>query len=268
MSLIWINFIYLASAAFFILGLIGLGHPDSARRGSTLAAFGMLVAVIATLLHQDIIKYQWIIAGLIMGTLIGIPMGLWIPMTKMPERIALSHAFGGLAVAIVGIAKYWSHLHVDGELSKFFMGAIGFEVVLGSLTFTGSLMAFGKLQGVISGKPMTFKGQNQFNFLIVVSSLVLLVYLVFHPHLSTAFFVMAFLGFCLGIFLVLPIGGADMPVVICLLNSYAGLAAAAAGFASDNNVLIICGALDGGSGFLLAMLMSRAMNRSFRNVLF
>src|SRR3989338_7954996 len=155
MNIEWINLSYLASAILFILGLIGLGHPDSARRGSTLAAAGMLVAVVATLFHHEIITYQWIIIGLIIGTLIGIPMGLWIPMTKMPERIALSHAFGGLAVALVGIAKYWSHLHVDGELSKFFMGAIGFEVVLGSLTFTGSLMAFGKLQGVISGKPMT-----------------------------------------------------------------------------------------------------------------
>ncbi|OGQ08023.1 MAG: NAD synthetase [Deltaproteobacteria bacterium RIFCSPLOWO2_12_FULL_40_28] len=268
MNLILLSVSYFLASVLFVLGLSGLTKPKTARRGVGLAGVGMLLAVLATLLHQDIITYQWIIIGLIVGTLIGIPMGLWIPMTKMPERIALSHAFGGLAVALVGIAKYWSHLHVDGELSKFFMGAIGFEVVLGSLTFTGSLMAFGKLQGVISGKPMTFKGQNQFNFLIVVSSLVLLVYLVFHPHLSTAFFVMACLGFCLGIFLVLPIGGADMPVVICLLNSYAGLAAAAAGFALDNNVLIICGALDGGSGFLLAMLMSRAMNRSFRNVLF
>lgn len=260
-----INLVYLASSILFILGLKNLGHPDTARRGSTLAALGMLAAVVGTLFHHDIITYQWIIIGLIVGTVIGIPMGLWIPMTKMPERIALSHAFGGLAVAIVGLVKYLEHA---GHLTRFTMGAVGFEVLLGTVTFTGSLMAFGKLQGVLPGRPMLFRGQNLINGLIFFSSLALLVTLIVNQNQPHLFYLLTGLGLILGVLFVLPIGGADMPVVICLLNSYAGLAASATGFALENNVLIICGALDGGSGFILAMLMSKAMNRSFNNVLF
>ena len=263
----WINLAYLLSAVLFILGLRGLGHPDSARRGSTLAALGMLVAVIATLLHKDIITYQWIIIGLIAGSLIGIPMGLWIPITKMPERIALSHSFGGLAVAIVGLIKYLEHAGT-GHLPRFTMGAVGFEVLLGTITFTGSLMAFGKLQGILPSRPMLFRFQNFLNGIIFFSSLAIVATLIVDQNHLPLFNVLLCLGLLLGILFVLPIGGADMPVVICLLNSYAGLAASATGFALENNVLIICGALDGGSGFILAMLMSKAMNRSFSNVLF
>ncbi|MBX7149916.1 NAD(P)(+) transhydrogenase (Re/Si-specific) subunit beta [bacterium] len=263
-----IQFIYFVSSSLFIMGLMGLGHPERARKGMILAGVGMLLAIVGTLLHQDIIIYKWIVLGLVLGTIIGAPMGLWIPMTKMPERIALSHSFGGIAVALVGISKYWEHIQAGHEVSKFFMGAIGAEVLLGSLTFTGSLMAFGKLQGTITGKPITFKGQNGLNFLMLLASILILGYLVFVPGMMGYFCALVALGFLLGIMLVLPIGGADMPVVICLLNSYAGLAASASGFALDNNVLIICGALDGGSGFILAMIMSKAMNRSFSNVLF
>lgn len=265
MNLTFIHLSYLIATALFILGLKGLGHPVTARRGMILAAVGMFLAVVGTLFHHDIITFQWLAIGLVVGTLIGIPMGLWIPMTKMPERIALSHSFGGLAVALVGVVEYYRH---GGHLTMFQMGTTGFEVLLGSLTFTGSLMAFGKLQGILPGRPQTFPGQNFLNLGVLAASIVGVVVLIFNPHLSVVFYSMMGLAFLFGILLVIPIGGADMPVVICLLNSYAGLAAAATGFALQNNVLITCGALDGGSGFILAILMSKAMNRSFRNVLF
>jgi NAD(P) transhydrogenase subunit beta len=225
----------------------------------------MLIAVLGTLFHQRIVSYEWILAGLVLGTLIGIPMGLWIPMTKMPERIALSHAFGGLAVALVGVAEYFNY---HQELSRFNTGAVGFEVLLGAITFTGSLMAFGKLQGFLPGRPQTFPGQNWLNFALLAGSVAILAVVVIDPSRQTLFYTLVGSGLLLGVLLVLPIGGADMPVVICLLNSYAGLAAAATGFALNNPVLIVCGSLDGGSGFILAMIMSKAMNRSFANVLF
>jgi len=263
-QLIYLISLFVASM-LFILGLRGLSHADTARRGMQMAAVGMFVAVVGTLLHERIVSYEWIVGGLVVGTVIGIPMGLWIPMTKMPERIALSHAFGGLAVALVGIAEYTTHYH---GLTRFDAGAVGFEVLLGAVTFTGSLMAFGKLQGILPGRPQTFPLQNVLNFLLLGVAAVLLVMLVVHPGMELFFLALAAMGFLLGILLVLPIGGADMPVVICLLNSYAGLAAAATGFALDSPVLIVCGSLDGGSGFLLALIMSKAMNRSFRNVLF
>ncbi|MBI2341022.1 MAG: NAD(P)(+) transhydrogenase (Re/Si-specific) subunit beta [Deltaproteobacteria bacterium] len=268
MKLQLIYLAYFASTVLFIVGLRGLTKPDAARRGIILAGVGMLVAIVGTLLHRDIITYQWIIVGLIVGTIIGIPMGLWIPMTKMPERIALSHAFGGLAVALVGVAEYIRHAVMAGHITQFTMGALGFEVFFGTVTFTGSLMAFGKLQGILSGRPQTFKGQNTLTLALLAACLGFVVWLIFSPYLSGLFYTVVGVGLLLGILLVVPIGGADMPVVICLMNSYAGLAASASGFALDNNILIICGALDGGSGFLLAMIMSKAMNRSFGNVLF
>lgn len=260
-----IHVAYLTSSFLFLVGLRGLTHPDTARRGTTLAALGMLIAVIGTLLHQSIVRYEWIALGLVAGTLIGIPMGLWIPMTKMPERIALSHAFGGLAVSLVGGIEYLRH---SGNLHGFHMAAVGFEVLLGGITFTGSLMAFGKLQGLLSGKPITFKLQNIITMGSLAISVGMVIWLISNSGNQNVFYILFGLALLLGILLVLPIGGADMPVVICLLNSYAGLAASASGFAMNNNVLIICGALDGGSGFILAMLMSKAMNRSFTNVLF
>jgi NAD(P) transhydrogenase subunit beta len=279
MNLQLIHLAYFVSSILFILGLRSLGHPQQARRGMLLAALGMFIAVVGTLLHRDIVSYHWIGIGIVLGTLIGIPMGLWIPMTKMPERIALSHSFGGLAVALVGVSEYYRH---GGHLDTFAMAALGFEVLLGAITFTGSLMAFGKLQGILPGRPLTFRFQNAANFVLLAGALGIVGFLVATTlgvdgsapfglvalGGGTLFYAMLGIAFLLGILLVLPIGGADMPVVICLLNSYAGLAAAASGFALTNNVLIICGALDGGSGFLLAMMMSKAMNRSFGNVLF
>jgi NAD(P) transhydrogenase subunit beta len=253
------------ASILFLLGLRRLSHPDTARKGMMMAVVGMFIAVIGTLLHQRIVTYEWIVGGLVVGTVVGIPMGLWIPMTKMPERIALSHSFGGLAVALVGIAEYFNY---HAALNRFDIGAVGFEVLLGSVTFTGSLMAFGKLQGFLPGRPQTFPGQNAINFGLLSLSLLLLIALITNPLQQAFFYVLTAIGFALGILLVVPIGGADMPVVICLLNSYAGLAAAATGFALNNPVLIVCGSLDGGSGFILALIMSKAMNRSFRNVLF
>ena len=252
----------------FLFGLRMLTNPETARRGQQAAVLGMFIAVVGTLLHQRIISYEWIAGGIILGTIIGIPMGLWIPMTKMPERVALSHAFGGLAVALVGVSEYYMSNHGHAPLAKFAMGAVTFEVLMGAITFTGSLMAFGKLQGFLPGKPQTFPGQNALNFLLLGGCLAGLVAMIFMPTMQPLFYGLAAAGFLLGVLLVMPIGGADMPVVICLLNSYAGLAASASGFALDNNVLIICGALDGGSGLILALIMSKAMNRSFANVLF
>ncbi len=255
----------LFSSVLFLLGLRGLSHSESARRGMQLAAFGMLIAVTGTLLNRSIVTYEWILGGLVVGTVIGIPMGLWIPMTKMPERIALSHAFGGLAVALVGVAQYSNHYL---RLSPIEMGTVSFEVLLGAITFTGSLMAFGKLMGVLPGRPQTFPGQNVMNVGILAGALTLMVILTAKPDQQVLFYTLVSIGLLLGILMVVRIGGPDMPVVICLLNSYAGLAAAATGFALNNPVLIVCGALDGGSGFILAVIMGKAMNRSFRNVIF
>jgi NAD(P) transhydrogenase subunit beta len=256
---------YLVAAVLFILCLRGLSSPEGARRGLVLGEVGMLIAVVGTLLHKDIVRYEWILAGLVLGSGIGVAISAWIPMTKMPERIALSHSFGGLATALVGVAEY---LREAEGLTSFKMGALGFETFLGFLTFTGSIMAYGKLQGFISGAPVTWRGQNFLNIGLFGASVVAIGVLVFHRELSQVFFAIAGTGLALGVMAVLPIGGADMPVVISLLNSYAGLAACATGFALGSQILIISGALDGSSGLLLSMLMSKAMNRSFANILF
>jgi NAD(P) transhydrogenase subunit beta len=256
---------YFAASILFILGLRGLSHPDTARRGMFMAEFGMLLAVIGTLLHRDIVSYEWILVGLLAGSTIGVAMGLWVPMTAMPQRTALSHAFGGLAAALVGVSEFLRH----GErLGTFKVTALGFEVLLGGITFTGSLMAFAKLQELVKGAPVTYKGQNVLNFLLFGSAIVIFVALVLNPGHTALFYAMCALALLFGVLLVLPIGAADMPVVVALLNSYAGLASAATGFALGNNVLIIAGTLDGGSGFILSILMCKAMNRSITNVLF
>jgi NAD(P) transhydrogenase subunit beta len=256
---------YLAASILFILGLKSLTRADSARRGMQQAAVGMLLAVVGTLLHHEIVRYDWIIGGLVVGTVIGIPLGFMVPMTAMPQRIAISHMFGALAATLVGIVEY---REAAGGLDAVRMGAIGFEVLFGALTVTGSFMAFGKLQDLVPGRPVTYPGQNAVNIALFVTTVGMLVYLVAHPAAGPVFYAMIALAFVIGISMVLPIGGADMPVVISLLNSYAGLASSATGFAIGNNVLIIAGALDGASGFLLSILMSKAMNRSFGNVLF
>ncbi len=267
----FIEFSYLLASILFILGLKGLSHPETAKRGMHLAEFGMLMAIIGTLMHFEIVSYTWIIVGLLLGSTLGAAMGVWVPMTAMPQRTALSHAFGAFAAALVGIAEYYSHTHGFkplAELGHLKMSAMGFEIMLGSLTTTGSLIAFGKLQGLVPGKPLVYRGQNIFNMTLLAVTVGLFIYLIFVPTAVIPFYVMLALAFVFGVLLVLPIGSADMPVVMSLLNSYAGLASAATGFVLSNNVLIIAGTLDGFSGFILSILMCRAMNRSITNVLF
>jgi NAD(P) transhydrogenase subunit beta len=274
MRILVIEATYLAASVLFILGLKSLTRPYTARRGMQQAAVGMLLAIVGTLLHQEILTYSWIVTGLIVGTIIGYPLGMFVPMTAMPQRIAFSHAFGALAATLVGVAEYWHAFHGTATgapaagLSSARMAALGFEVLFGALTVTGSLMAFGKLQELLPGRPITFRGQNFFNLSLFAVAVGLFGYLIYDPTNAAVFYTMIGIAFLIGILMVMPIGGADMPVVVSLLNSYAGLAAAATGFAIGNNVLIICGALDGASGFLLSILMSKAMNRSFANVLF
>jgi H+-translocating NAD(P) transhydrogenase subunit beta len=265
-----LQILYLAASVLFILGLKALSSPKTARRGMNYAAIGMLLAVVGTLFHHEIISYQWIVAGFIIGSLVGGAMAIFMPMTAMPQRIALSHSFGAMAAVLVGVVEYIK-VHYQGMGEPFThgtMGAMGFEVLFGSLTITGSLMAFGKLQGIVPGPPITYKFQNVSNITMFFLTVALFIYLVYNPVASAVFFIMIVLGLIIGVLMVLPIGGADMPVVISLLNSYAGLAASATGFVIENKVLVIAGALDGASGFFLSILMSRAMNRSFANVLF
>jgi NAD(P) transhydrogenase subunit beta len=256
---------YLIAGLCFIGGLRAMSHPDTARRGMHLAEIGMTLAIAGTLVKQEIISYEWIVAGLIIGSLIGGAMGIWVPMTAMPQRTALSHAFGAFAAALVGIAEFYRH---GAELGTVKIVAINFEVLLGALTTTGSLLAAAKLQGMIKGTPITFRGQNFFNMAVLAGAIGCFFYVLFYPAVSAAFYVMIALGFVFGLFLVMPIGAADMPVVMSLLNSYAGLAASATGFALQNKVLIIAGTLDGFSGFMLSVIMCKAMNRSITNVLF
>jgi NAD(P) transhydrogenase subunit beta len=264
-----IQLVYLASALCFIFGLRGLSHPAKARGGMQLAAFGMLLAVIGTLLHLEIVRFDWIIAGLLIGSFIGVvigrPLFISVPMTAMPQWVALSHAAGAVAATLVGVNEY---LIQGAALSSGTMAALGFEVGLGALTVTGSVMAFGKLQELIPGRPITWPFQNASNLILLLGALGLIVALTINPSISQAFWLLVAIAAVLGVLMVLPIGGADMPVVISLLNAYAGLSAAAMGFALDNNLLIVVGALDGTSGFLLSVLMCKAMNRSFANVLF
>ncbi|MGH7848945.1 MAG: NAD(P)(+) transhydrogenase (Re/Si-specific) subunit beta, partial [Thermodesulfobacteriota bacterium] len=264
MTSILTNIVYLISALLFILGLKGLNSPETARRGQKMAALGMTMAIIGTLVQHEVVTYEWIIVGLIIGSIAGIGIAAWTPMTKMPERTALSHAFGALAAALVGVAEYYH----GQDLNTVRMSAIGSEVMLGSLTFTGSMMAFGKLQGILPGTPWTYKGQNVFNVSLLGVIALIVIILVFFPSTGFLFYLGLVLALTFGVMLILPIGAADMPTVISILNSYAGISAALLGFALNNKILIIAGALDGASGLILSIIMCRAMNRSFTNVLF
>ncbi|HXW08020.1 MAG TPA: NAD(P)(+) transhydrogenase (Re/Si-specific) subunit beta [Vicinamibacterales bacterium] len=257
---------YLLAAALFVMALRWLNHPKTARRGVLAGSVGMLAAVAGTLLAPQVMNYTWIAAAAVIGIVIGVPLS-WVPLTAVPQRTALSHAFGGLAAGLVGTAKYLVWLD-HGELTQFRTGVIVLEVLLGFLTFTGSLMAAGKLQEVIPTRPITYPNQNLVNLSLLGIAVVAGIYLVFDPAFSPAFWVIVVLSLLFGILLIIPIGGADMPTVISLLNSYAGLSAVAMGFVLENKVLITAGALDGSSGFILSVIMCRAMNRSFTNVLF
>jgi NAD(P) transhydrogenase subunit beta len=257
---------YLIAAALFILSLKWLSHPRTARRGVLAGEIGMAMAVIGTLLVFHV-SLQWIFIGIVLGSLIGAPMAIWMPMTAVPQRTALSHAFGALAAALVGAAHYYWLLDA-GEIDSFTMGVLALEVLLGTLTFTGSLVAFGKLQDLI---PSSIKGlpqQNIINFAILGAAILCGLWLVLNPTHWFVFVLLILLGLTFGLCLVMPIGGADMPTVISLLNSYAGLSASMMGFVLNNYLLIIAGALDGSSGLILSIIMCKAMNRSFTNVLF
>jgi NAD(P) transhydrogenase subunit beta len=260
-----VEFAYVLAAVGFILALKWLSHPTTARRGVKAGEIGMLLAVIGTLLRAEIVSYEWILVAFFVGSAIGIPLAVFMPMTAVPQRTAISHAFGALAAGLVGTAEYYLHLE---ELSPFIMGALAVEVVLGFLTTTGSLMAFGKLQDILPTRPIVYRGQNVVNLTIFGTAVAIAAYLITNPGATSLFPILIGLSLLFGILLIIPIGGADMPTVISLLNAYAGLAAAMMGFVLDNKLLIIAGALDGSSGLILSIIMCRAMNRSFANVLF
>jgi NAD(P) transhydrogenase subunit beta len=259
-----IEIVYLVASALFILSLKWMSSPATARRGVHAGEVGMVLAIGGTLLHHGIVDYTWIAIALVLGTIIGIPLGR-VQMTAVPQRTALSHAFGALCVTLVGTAEFYLR---TPDVSHFMMSVLSLEVILGSLTFTGSLMAAGKLQEILPQRPLTYTGQNLVNFLLLAGAAALAVFLVLHPGEKQLFPLMLIVSLIFGVLLVIPIGGADMPTVISLLNAYAGLSAAAMGFVLDSKLLIIAGALDGSSGLILSIIMSKAMNRSFTNVLF
>lgn len=257
----------LASAGF-ILAVKWMNNPATARRGVIIGEIGMLLAVIGTLLRHEVVEYQWIFIGLAIGSAIGAPLAYLMPMTAVPQLTALSHAFGAAASALIGTAEFYKGAIPGG----FPMGALVLETLLGFLTTTASVIAFAKLQELMPTRPMTYKGQNVVSLSVLAAALVIGARLIFFPadRLLHPGMFPAFIGLALafGILLVIPIGGADMPTVIALLNSYAGVAAAAMGFVLDNKLLIIAGSLNGSAGLILSIIMCKAMNRSFTNVLF
>ncbi|HET9671370.1 MAG TPA: NAD(P)(+) transhydrogenase (Re/Si-specific) subunit beta [Actinomycetota bacterium] len=256
---------YLFATACFVLSLKWLSHPTTARRGVKTGELGMLVAVAATLVHAEIVDLRWIAIAIAAGVALGVPLGLLVPMTAVPQRTALSHAFGALAATLVGTAEYYLQ---RPAISVTTMVALCLEVILGSLTVTGSLIAAGKLQGIVRDRPWVFRGQNVVNLSVLGVALAIGAVLVVDPARAWLFPAMLVVSLAFGALLVIRIGGADMPTVISLLNSFAGLAASMMGFVLDSELLIVAGALDGSSGLILSIVMCRAMNRSFANVLF
>ncbi len=261
-----IEIIYLVATALFILALMWLSAPTTARRGVLAGEIGMLLAIGGTLFERGIVDYAWVGVALAIGALIGIPLGL-VQMTAAPQRTALSQTAGACCVTLVGTAEFYLR---TPSVPKFTMSVLSLEVILGALTFTGSLMAAGKLQEVkfIPQRPVTYKGQNIVNLLMLLVAVGMAVGLVLNPAHTIYFPIMVGIALFFGVMLIVPIGSADMPTVISLLNSYAGLSAAAMGFVLNSKLLIVAGSLDGASGFILSVIMSKAMNRSFTNVLF
>ena len=257
---------YLVSAILFILSLKGLTHPASARRGNFLGMAGMLIAVIATLVGNEVQSYGFIIAGIVAGGLIGAVLAMRIQMTAMPQLVAALHSFVGLAAVLVAIGTFLNKRDA-GLLNALLMGELSAGAIIGAITFTGSVIAFGKLQGLISGKPVKFAMQHQLNALIALVTVALGVHFAATGSI-VSLILMTLLALLLGVTLIIPIGGADMPVIISMLNSYSGWAAAATGFTLHNNLLIIVGALVGFSGAILSYIMCKAMNRSIINVVF
>ncbi len=259
-----IDFTYIVAAVLFILSLKWLSSPATARHGVIAGEIGAALAVTATLFNPALVQYKWIAVALIIGAAIGIPLGM-VRMTAVPQRTALSHAFGALSATMIGIAEYYVHAP---HVTKFSMVEIAMEVIIGSLTFTGSLIAAGKLQEILPQRPITYRGQNIVSLSVLGSAIVIAIVLTIHPEYMHLFPAMVGVALLFGILLVTPIGGADMPTVISLLNSYAGLSAALLGFVLNSKVLVVAGALDGSSGFILSVIMCKAMNRSFTNVMF
>lgn len=259
---ILINFAYVVSAALFIFGLKQLGSPATARRGNMISSLAMLVAVVFSLLDQGIIDFKMIAISMVIGSIIGATIARMVEMTSMPEMVALFNGFGGLASLLVGWAV------ISPDQSTFVSVTVYLSILIGGLTFTGSLLAWGKLSERVTGKPVTFSGQQIFNSLLVLAIVAAGVMFVQNPADTQWLYIAIGLSLLFGVMAVLPIGGADMPVVISLLNSYSGLAACAAGFAVGNNILIVAGSLVGASGIILTQIMCKAMNRSLSNVLF
>ena len=260
----FIEIIYLVATALFIMALVWMRTPATARRGVRAGEIGMLLAIGGTLLNHNIIEYKWIAIALVLGSIIGVPLGM-VHMTAVPQRTALSHAFGAFCVTLVGTAEFYLRAP---NVPPFMMSVLSMEMILGALTFTGSLMAAGKLQEILPQRPITYQGQNLVNLSLLAVAIAIAAYLVHDPSHVRLFPLMLIIPLVFGVLMIIPIGGADMPTVISLLNSYAGLSAAAMGFVLDSKLLIIAGALDGASGFILSVNMSKAMNRSFSNVLF
>ena len=263
-----VNLIYLASAILFIVGLKNLSSPSTAVKGNLLAATGMLIAIIVTLLNQKIITYEIIIIGIILGALIGTITAVKVPMTAMPQFVASLNGFGGGASTLVASSALISIINQNQDPTYYFSISTIFSVIIGSVTFFGSILAFGKLQGLISEKPILFFGRHVIIILLIIITITLGILVILNPSNLIFLCILIASAGILGLLLVIPIGGADMPVVISLLNSYSGLAAAATGFVLENNLLIISGSLVGAAGLILTNLMCKAMNRSLKNVLF
>ena len=259
---------YLIAASLFIVGLKFLGSPATARKGNVLASVGMLLAIVVTLLDQEIVDYTTIFVGILIGSAAGAIAAQKVEMTSMPQMVGLLNGFGGAASALVAIGEYWRLSHAGLEVPMNVLVTAVLGVLIGGVTLTGSIMAFGKLQGLISGSPVTYPLQQPVNLSLLIGFIVGGVYLIVHPNDLNVFFEISAVSLVLGILFVLPIGGADTPVVISLLNSFSGLAASAAGFVLGNDMLIIAGALVGASGLILTQIMCKAMNRSLVNVLF
>ncbi len=259
---------YLVAASLFIIGLKQLGSPATARRGNLLGAVGMLIAIVATLLDRSVLNYEMILVGILIGSGLGAIMAQKVEMTAMPQMVGLLNGFGGAASALVAVGEFWKVIHAGAVPPLDETITIILSVLIGGVTLTGSLLAFAKLQELVPGAPITFPLQQPVNLLLLLSFLACGGYLIANPSSQAAFLGLTALSLVLGLLFVLPIGGADTPVVISLLNSFSGLAASAAGFVLANNILIIAGALVGASGIILTEIMCRAMNRTLANVLF
>jgi NAD(P) transhydrogenase subunit beta len=260
----FIQYAYVVSAVLFIYGLKQLGSPATARRGNAISSLGMLVAVVSALLDQGIVDYQWIVVGIVVGGVIGGAAARMVQMTAMPEMVALFNGFGGMASLLVG----WAAFAFSPDAGTFTLVTIILSILIGGVTFTGSMIAYGKLSERIGSGAVLFSGQQVVNSLIVLGILGGSVMFCMEPTNVGWLYLVIGLSLVFGVMAVIPIGGADMPVVISLLNSYSGLAACAAGFAVNNNILIVAGALVGASGIILTQIMCKAMNRSLSNVLF